>query len=251
MPDQRGFAGLGPAAGSRGLSDRQAGRRHLRAGRRAGHRALRAGRPRLGRRDRLGGGAARRSAPDPARDRQLAAPGDLPEEPDRGRRPARRLAIHHRLPHARRSSRRSRRWASTLLRQDLRPACRPRADPGGREAAISRRLVAARRADRDAQLVPRIAADRAAAGRDRAAARLAAPAPSPRCAVPTLVIWGMQDKALLPLQLDGLDAAGRRSDDRAPARRRPFRAVGSARRGRRRARALPCRRKRAATAPAA
>ena len=28
----------------------------------------------------------------------------------------------------------------------------------------------------------------------------------PKVAVPTLVIWGMRDKALLPLQLDGLDA---------------------------------------------
>jgi len=28
----------------------------------------------------------------------------------------------------------------------------------------------------------------------------------PKVPVPTLVIWGMQDKALLPLQLDGLDA---------------------------------------------
>jgi pimeloyl-ACP methyl ester carboxylesterase len=28
----------------------------------------------------------------------------------------------------------------------------------------------------------------------------------PKVTVPTLVIWGMQDKALLPLQLDGLDA---------------------------------------------
>lgn len=30
-------------------------------------------------------------------------------------------------------------------------------------------------------------------------------APFPRIAVPTLVIWGMKDKALLPLQLDGLE----------------------------------------------
>ena len=27
----------------------------------------------------------------------------------------------------------------------------------------------------------------------------------PKVKVPTLVIWGMKDKALLPLQLDGLD----------------------------------------------
>ncbi|SNS65246.1 Pimeloyl-ACP methyl ester carboxylesterase [Sphingomonas laterariae] len=30
--------------------------------------------------------------------------------------------------------------------------------------------------------------------------------PFPKLAMPTLVIWGMQDKALLPCQLDGLDA---------------------------------------------
>jgi pimeloyl-ACP methyl ester carboxylesterase len=29
--------------------------------------------------------------------------------------------------------------------------------------------------------------------------------PFPRVTVPTLVVWGMQDKALLPIQLDGLD----------------------------------------------
>ena len=28
----------------------------------------------------------------------------------------------------------------------------------------------------------------------------------PKVAVPTLVVWGMRDKALLPVQLDGLDA---------------------------------------------
>jgi pimeloyl-ACP methyl ester carboxylesterase len=28
----------------------------------------------------------------------------------------------------------------------------------------------------------------------------------PKMKVPTLVIWGMQDKPLLPIQLDGLDA---------------------------------------------
>jgi pimeloyl-ACP methyl ester carboxylesterase len=30
-------------------------------------------------------------------------------------------------------------------------------------------------------------------------------APFPKVKVPTLVIWGMRDKALLPVQLDGLD----------------------------------------------
>ena len=30
--------------------------------------------------------------------------------------------------------------------------------------------------------------------------------PFPRVKVPTLVVWGMKDPALLPLQLDGLDA---------------------------------------------
>ena len=46
--------------------------------------------------------------------------------------------------------------------------------------------------------------------------------------VPTLVIWGMKDAALLPLQLDGLDELVEDLTHRAPARRRPFRAVGSA-----------------------
>ena len=63
----------------------------------------------------------------------------------------------------------------------------------------------------------------------------------PKVTVPTLVIWGMKDKALLPLQLDGLDELVDDLTHRAAARRRPFRAVGSAGRGRRRARALPCR----------
>ncbi|MGZ8999025.1 MAG: alpha/beta fold hydrolase, partial [Allosphingosinicella sp.] len=31
-------------------------------------------------------------------------------------------------------------------------------------------------------------------------------APFPHLAMPTLVIWGLKDKALLPVQLDGLDA---------------------------------------------
>jgi pimeloyl-ACP methyl ester carboxylesterase len=31
-------------------------------------------------------------------------------------------------------------------------------------------------------------------------------APFPRLAVPTLVVWGLKDRALLPVQLDGLDA---------------------------------------------
>ena len=30
--------------------------------------------------------------------------------------------------------------------------------------------------------------------------------PFPKVQVPTLVVWGMKDKALLPLQLEGLDA---------------------------------------------
>ena len=54
----------------------------------------------------------------------------------------------------------------------------------------------------------------------------------------------MKDTALLPLQLDGLDEL---VEDLTVVRlsgRRPFRAVGSARRGRRCAPALPCRRMR-------
>ena len=48
--------------------------------------------------------------------------------------------------------------------------------------------------------------DGAAARSDGAPARLAARAPFPSVKVPTLVIWGMKDTALLPIQLDGLDA---------------------------------------------
>ena len=36
-------------------------------------------------------------------------------------------------------------------------------------------------------------------------------APFPPVTQPTLVIWGLGDKALLPSQLEGLDARGRRS----------------------------------------
>ena len=62
MPDQRGFAGSDRPQEVDGLQDRHADRRHFRAGRCARRRAVRAGRSRLGRRDRLGGGASRRPA---------------------------------------------------------------------------------------------------------------------------------------------------------------------------------------------
>ena len=77
-------------------------------------------------------------------------------------------------------------------------------DPDRRAAAIYRRLVAAGRVQRHAQLVSRLEGHRAAAGRTL-------PLPDfllrafPSVKVPTLVIWGMQDKALLPIQLEGLD----------------------------------------------
>ena len=48
----------------------------------------------------------------------------------------------------------------------------------------------------------------------------------PKVAVPTLVVWGMRDKALLPLQLDGLDALVDDLRIVRVARRRPFRRRG-------------------------
>ena len=68
-----------------------------------------------------------------------------------------------------------------VLRQDLRRATSTcRKIPEAEKRAIYRRLVAARGVDRDAQLVPRGEGGRAAAGRDRAAARPGCCAPFPR-----------------------------------------------------------------------
>ena len=66
-----------------------------------------------------------------------------------------------------------------VLRHDLRAATSTSVeDPGGGEAAIYRRLVAARRVQRDAQLVSRLEGHRAAARRDRARCPTSCCAPS-------------------------------------------------------------------------
>ena len=79
-------------------------------------------------------------------------------------------------------------------------------DPGRRsERDYIAEWSRARRADRDAQLVPRVAAGRAAAGRRACRSPTGCSRAFPKVQVPTLVIWGMKDQALLPVQLDGLD----------------------------------------------
>ena len=93
-----------------------------------------------------------------------------------------------------------------FLRQELRRPCRlwrrfPRREasnisPTGREPGGFRAMLNWYRASQ---------ADGAAAGRHPAAAGLRCFAPFPGSQVPTLVIWGMKDKALLPVQLEGLD----------------------------------------------
>ena len=125
-----------PAAGRRRLQYRRLDRRHLRARRCAGARKLRLGRPRLGWSDRLGRGASRRSAADPAGDRQCPASGHLPEKPDREPGPARRFAIYHGVPHPRlREDRRDERL-SLVLRPNFLQPYRYHRDSGGGEAAI-------------------------------------------------------------------------------------------------------------------
>ena len=105
------------------------------------------------------------SRPDRApRHRQRAPSSGLPEEPDRGRRPARRLAIYQRLPQSGDGAGDRGDGPGELLRQDLRQPCRRLAPAGGGEAGLSRRLVGAGRADRDAELVPG-ERDRRAGGR--------------------------------------------------------------------------------------
>ena len=57
----------------------------------------------------------------------------------------------------------------------------------------------------------------------------------PRLKIPVRIVWGLDDKALLPVQLEGIGEVGD-DVDRRPARRgRPFRAVAGPRPGRRRA----------------
>jgi pimeloyl-ACP methyl ester carboxylesterase len=60
-------------------------------------------------------------------------------------------------------------------------------------------------------------------------------APFPNLRMPTLVIWGLKDKALLPVQLEGLDAWSTICASSPPPaigrnQRRPFHSLGGARR---------------------
>ena len=137
-------------------------------------------------------------------DRQFAASRDLPEKPDRGRGPARRQPVH--------------------------PAFRQ----PGMEAALAAMGIEtffdktfARHVDMtkvSAEERQRYIDDWSQPGALTAmlnwyrASKLVVPPMGitvpvpdlalralPKITIPTLVIWGMQDKALLPLQLDGLD----------------------------------------------
>ena len=182
MPDQRGFAGSGPAAGRRRVYRRTSLVGDIFAlADTLGPGELCARRPRLGRGDRLAGRAAQRSAADEAGDRQCAASSDLPEEPDRGRRTSARLRNTSTGSGRRARKRRSRRWASTPSSRrrfagHVELAKIPEAEkqqyiaewsqPGGM--------------DLDAQLVPREKLVVPPPGMTRAAARLAAAAPFPR-----------------------------------------------------------------------
>ena len=205
MPDQRGFAGSDMPQDVERLQDRPAGRRHLRARRRARRSSVSRWSATIGAARSPGGGAARRSAADAPGDRQRAASGRLPEEPDRGRRPARRLAIYHRLPHARASRRWSRRRASTG--SSTRPS-RGHVDLSKIPEAEKRQYIAdwSQPGAFNAMLNWYRASrgHRAAAGRDRAAARLAAARLSERHGADARHL-GHEGRALLPLQLDGLD----------------------------------------------
>ena len=120
-----------------------------------------------------------RSATDATGDRQFAASGHLPEEPDRGRRTSgRRRNILP--PSARRvSTSWSRAWLRLVLRQELRASMSTLQDLPRRAPPVYRRLVAAGRVQRDAQLVPGLEGGRTAAGRDGAACPTGCSARSP------------------------------------------------------------------------
>ena len=180
MPDQRGFAGSDRPQDVDDYRDRQAGRRHLRAGRRARPRALRAGRPRLGRSGRLAGGAARRSAARrgwSSSTRRIRSIFQKSLIEDAAQRAASQYITAFRTPGVEKAIEAM--GFETFFDKTLRRPCRPGADPGGGEAALSRRMVAARRADRDAQLVPRDASSSCRRpARTRAAPGLGCFAPS-------------------------------------------------------------------------
>ena len=90
------------------------------------------------------------------------------------------------------------------------------------------------RADGDAQLVSRQRRSWCRRRRGGERCRPGPRRPSRRSTMPTLVVWGLKDKALLPVQLDGLDALVEDLRIVTRRRRRPFRSVGAARAGDRR-----------------
>ncbi len=235
MPDQRGFAGSDRPQEVEAYKRGHPGRRHVRPGRCArpssdfalvGHD--------WGGAIAWAGGAARRSETDPARHHQLAAPGHLPEEPDRGRRPARRLAIHHGLPRAWVREGGRARWASTAffdktLRQAM-STCRMIPEAEKRQYLADWSQPGALAAD--AQLVSRFS-------------RLVVPPPGVTVPLPDWLLRafppgpgadtrhlgdGGHGAAAAPARRTG--RTGRRPDGRSTAERRPFRAVGGWRRRR-------------------
>ena len=156
-----------------------------------------------------------------------------------------------RLSHARVSRRSSRHGLRLVFRQDLLRPRRSRDHPREREAAISRRLVAAGRARR-----------RCSTGIARR--KLVVPPPGVTVPLPDWLLrafpkvqradaghLGDEGHRAAAAPARRARRAGRRPDRRAPSRRRPFRAVGSARRGRGRARCPSLRRQGGASAPAA
>ena len=107
-------------------------------------------------------------------------------------------------------------------------------DPGGGAAGLSRRLGAARRADRDAELVPGERDRRCRSPARRPTRRPGPSSPSRSLAVPTLVIWALQGQGAAAGPARRPARPGRRPPDRHRRRRRPFRPLGAARAGDRR-----------------
>ena len=228
MPDQRGFAG----------SDRPQDVDDYRADKLVddifaladalGHRPLRPGRPRLGRRDRWP--AALRSDPRLTRLAIVNAPHPVVFQKslieDADQRAASQYINAFRTPGFEKAIE-AMGWEDFFDKSFAGHVDLAMISRGGTRA-LYRRLVAARRvhARCSTGTAPRRWSCRRRASKCRPGLGARA---FPKVKVPTLVIWGMKDKALLPLQLEGLDAAGRRPDDR---RASPMPAISC--RGRRR-----------------
>ena len=111
--------------------------------------------------------------------------------------------------------------------QDARRLLGHRLDAQGAALRLYRSVVAAGRHEGDARLVPRLAAGRARTRRDRRARRRSSTC-RPTClpsAMPHLVVWGEDDRALLPSCLTGLEAIRARPDDPQNPRLRPLAAA--------------------------